>query len=418
MYTDNQKQPALMPKAWLIIFMNALYSVAESLCSVFVSVYFYVNSLDITLVFQHYLTLYIVTPIVFIFAGWYAKTRDRTYVFRIGLILHAVYYASLLYLRENSVNYVIPLGALLGLTWGFFWAGNNTFQFDFSTGGKGREYFLGLMSAVSNGSRLIAPFISGAIIASALTPERGYRIIFFTALVIYLIAIALSFQIPHIRSEKPFHIRKALLPPREHRDWRLIMLASASLAGSFHIFHFMLAILMFMEMGSEAAVGGYVSLQGLVSVTTSFLVGHYALPRRRPRFLFWGVVLLMSAGLIVTWKITVTTLILFALLRSVSLPLFGIPHTGIRFEVMQQTASDPSERIEYLCAWEVPLAIGRVIMMAFIMTLYALAGESGFRFALLMLCINRIATYQLLKRVSFVKASAASQDTAVSTDMR
>jgi MFS transporter, YQGE family, putative transporter len=406
---DVPKEPALKPKAWLIISMNALYSVAEALCSAFVSVYFYINSLDINLVFQHYITLYAVTPVAFIFAGWYAKTKDRTYVFRIGLILHAVYYATLLYLREDSVDFVIPLGGLLGVTWGFFWAGNNTFQFDYSEGGKGREYFLGLISAVSGGAKMAAPFISGAIIEFAVTPEWGYHTIFFTALVIYLVAIGLSFRIPHIRSHQPFAIWKALFPPKEHRDWRLIMLASASLAGSFHIYHFLLAILMFMQSGSEAAVGGFVSLQGLINITTSFLVGRYAKSHRRIRFLFWGLLFLLAAGMVVAWKITITTLLLFAFLNSISLPLFGIPHTGIRFEVMQNTIADPTERIEYLCAWEAPLAVGRILMMTVIMILYALAGEQGLRFALLLLCLNRIATYWLLKRVSFLKEPATPE---------
>lgn len=392
-----------MPKAWLIILLNALYSIAEALCSAFVSVYFYVNSLDISLVFLHYTTLYIVTPIAFIAAGWYAKTRDRTHVFRIGLVLHAAYYALLLYLRESSVDYVVPLGAFFGITWGFFWAGNNTFQFDYSAGGKGREYFLGLISGVSNGAKLFAPFLSGAIISLCVTPERGYHSIFWVALLIYLFAIAASFYIPHLKSHHPFRLRKALLPVKEHRDWRLILLASFTLSGSFHIFHFLLAILMYMRSGSEFAVGGYVSLQGIITVITAFFVGKYVRPETRSVYMFWGVVVLITGGIIIAWKVSFLTLILFALFRSISLPLFGIPHTAIRFEVMQQTAEDPSERIEYLSAWEVPLALGRITVMSLIMFLYIFSGAPGLRFAVLFLCLIRIATYMLVTRVSFVK---------------
>lgn len=408
-YPEPKKEPALMPRAWLIILLNALYSIADALCSVFVGVYFYIHSFDVSLVFQHYATLYLTTPIAFIVAGWYAKTKDRAHVFRIGLILHAVYYASLLYLREESIAHVIPLGALFGITWGFFWAGNNTFQYDFSPGAKGREYFLGLISGVSNGAKLIAPLLSGAIISLCPTPERGYHTIFFLALLIYLVAIAASFKIPHHRSAQPFRLQTALLPPKEHRDWRLILLASFTLAGSFHIFHFLMAIMMYMESGSEAAVGGYVSLQGIVTVLTAFWVGKFVQPRTRASYMFWGVAVLVAAGMIVTWDITYLTLILFAFLRSISLPLFGIPHTAIRFEVMQQTLADASERIEYLCAWEVPLACGRLSMMCLTMLIHAFFGVPGLRFTVLFLCLVRIATYMLVTRVSFVKDPALAQ---------
>ena len=403
MLPESEKHRHITPKAWLIISLNGLYSIADALCSVFVSVYLYVHSLDFNTVLLHYLILYIVTPVAFTFAGWYAKSRDRAHVFRIGLGLHAIYYACLLYLREDAPHYAAHLGALLGVTWGFFWAGNNIFQYDFSSNMRNREYFLGMISAVSNGARLFAPMISGFIITFAPTSHTGYQIIFSVALLIYLVACALSFRIPHSKSGQPFRLKRALFPPKEDRDWRLIMLASASLAGSFHIFHFLLAIIMYTQSNSEAQVGGYVSLQGLISISTAFLVGRFVVPKTRSTFIFWGVVALVAAGFIITWKITLITLITFAFLRSVSLPLVGIPHTGIRFEVMQRTCSTPDERIEYLCAWEYPLAVGRILMMGVLMALYAYGGEAGIRIALLMLCLNRIFTYMLLRRVSFVR---------------
>ncbi len=403
MHSENIQNKDAAQKALLIIALNALYSIADSLCSVFVSVYFYVNSLDINTVLIHYLTLYIVTPVVFTLAGWYAKSRDRTHVFRIGLVLHATYYASLLYLREDAPQYAMHLGALLGVTWGFFWAGNNTFQFDFSSGMRSREYFLGMISTVSSGAHLIAPLFSGLLISLAPEKHTGYEIIFSVALVLYVIASVLSFRIPHSEKGRPFRFFRALFPPREHRDWRLIMLASASLAGSFHIFHFLLAIIMYAQANSEAQVGGYVSLQGLASITAAFLVGRFVVPRTRSIFIFWGVIALIVAGVVITWKISLATLIIFGLLRSISLPLVGIPHTGIRFEVMQRTAETPDERIEYLCAWEIPLAVGRIVMMGVLITLYTLLGDAGIRATLLLLCLIRILTYLLLRQVSFVK---------------
>lgn len=408
MLSESKKHSHITPKAWLIICLNGLYSVADALCSVFVSVYFYVHSMDFNTVFIHYLILYMVTPVAFTVAGWYAKSRDRTHVFRIGLALHAVYYASLLYLREDAPHYAAHLGALLGVTWGFFWAGNNTFQYDFSSNMRNREYFLGMISAVNNGARLFAPIISGFIITFAPTSHAGYQIIFSVALLIYLFAYGLSFRIPHSKKGQPFQLKRALFPPKEHRDWRIIMLASASLAGSFHIFHFLLAIIMYMQAKSEIQVGSYVSLQGLISIATAFLVGRFVVPKTRSTFMFWGVVVLVAAGFVITWKITLFTLIAFGFLRSVSLPLVGIPHTGIRFEVMQRTCSTSDERIEYLCAWEIPLAVGRILMMGLLMALYAYSGEAGIRIALLLLCLNRIVTYMLLRHISFVRDTSLS----------
>lgn len=390
----------------MVIGLNALYSIAEALCAVFVSVYFYVHSMDVSRVFLHYFALYSVTPAAFVLAGWYAKSRDRARVFRIGLALHAAYYAALLYLRESAPLHVVPLGMLLGMTWGFFWAGNNTFQFDFSTDKDKRAYFLGLISSVSGAAQLIAPLISGLIIRLAPSPHQGYHFIFAVALIVYLSAFVASLRIPKDVSLRVFRMRQALFPPKEHRDWRLIMIASATLAGSFHIFHFLLALLMFIESKNEASVGGFVALQGFTSVVAAYLVGRTATPKNRSAFLIIGTLLLLPAGLLVSWRMTALTLTVFGLLRALSTPVFGIPHTAIRFEVMQGTVADPADRIEYLCAWEVPLAIGRILMMSLILLLNALMGEAGLRFALFVLCFNRLLTLWLLRQVSFVRSPA------------
>ncbi len=69
------------------------------------------------------------------------------------------------------------------------------------------------------------------------------------------------------------------------------------------------------------------------------------------------------------------------------------------------TAEDPFQRIEYLCAWEVPLAIGRTIMML-LMIAVALAlndASLGIRIVIIVLCALRLATYYFLAQTSVLQ---------------
>ncbi len=388
--------------AWVVIALNVLYAMADSFCSVFVGVYLWVNSLDFQVVCSHYIALYITTPCVFLLAGWYSQARDRVHVYRVGLALHAVYYGTLLILREHSPEHAVGLGVLLGITWGFFWAGNNTFSFDVITP-RQRDYYFGWMGAMTGTARMLAPLFSGLIIRFASTPHQGYLWVFAGAVAVYAAAIGVSVWVPPDNVPRPFHIRRALFPGRDQRDWQWIMLASASLAGTFNIFDFLLGLVMFMQTASEVSVGGFSSLQATAGIAVSYALGRFIVPRTRRTSMFWATLLLFGGGVLVVLKLNVATLIVFGFLRSISAPLFGIPHSSVRFDVIDRCVQNRAQRIEYLCAWEVPLAVGRVIMMAILVSLYAVMGEGGIRITLFIICANRFLTYFLITRVSTLR---------------
>lgn len=394
----------LQSKARVVLVLNVMFNVANSLCSVFVGVYLWINSLDLHVVCGHYLAVYAVTPVVFLLAGWYAQARDRVHVFRIGLALHALYYGMLLLLREQSAAYAVPLGALLGVTWGFFYAGANTFNYDVTEPGE-RDYFFGWLHAVGGIAQLVGPLLSAFIIRFAPNGQRGYLLVFALAVLLYLASMALSIRIPPDCTRRRYRIWRALFPGRDQRDWQYLMLASVTLAGTFNILHFLLALLMFMSTGSETSVGGFAAFQALAGIVVAYLVGHFITPGTRRKSMLLSVLLLLSAGLLISVRLSVFTLILFGFLRSVSMPLFSIPHSSVRFDVIDRCAEDPSQRIEYLCAWEIPLALGRIVMMTALILLSGSLGEIGLRLTLFLLCAIRIATYVLVTRTTPLRQS-------------
>ena len=403
-------QKRLQPGAWLSLLLQGLFSAAQGLCGIFVAVYFYVNSLDLQVVCLHYLTLYIVTPTFFILSGWYSQAHDRLHAYRVGLVLHVVYYAILLTLRERCADYAIPLGALLGVTWGVFYAAANTFDFDFTTHGT-REVYLGLMRAITGSFGLAAPVIGALVIWGSPEKLTGYHRLFAVALALYCVCFVLSFRLPADNERRPFRIARALFPGKDQRDWRLVMWASFSLAGSFSIFAFLLSVVLFMHTEDELTVGGFASVQALAAILISIVMARAAVPRNRRGFMRWGVALLLAAGGIISIKLSVLTLFVFGLLRSLSGPLFGIAHTSLRMDVIANSAEHPSQRIEYLCAWEVPLAAGRVVMMLAVMGLSGWLTESslGLRIALFLLCANRIMTYWVLMKTSVMREAGLTK---------
>lgn len=393
---------SLSLQARVVLLLNVLYNVADTLCGVFVGVYLLIHSLQFSTVCYHYLALYVVTPVVYLFAGWYSQRFDRLHVFRLGLLFHAVYYGLLLWLQESAANHAVALGAVFGVAWGFFWAGNNTFNYDVVDAPR-RDYFFGWLNASVGTARFVAPAISAVILYWFPEGDLGYQVIFAVAVLIYAASIVLSVVIAPDAACRPFRLARALFPGPEQRDWRLLMAASVTQAGSFHIFYFLLGLAMYMKTNSAATVGVFTSLQFLLGIAVSYLVGRFVTPRTRQPSMLIASVLLVGAGGVIVWDINVTTLIVFGLIRSVALPLFMIPFSSIRLDVIDQCAEEPAQRIEYMCASEVPLATGRILMMGLLLLLSAYLDELGIRLALFILCANRALTYILVVNTSVVR---------------
>lgn len=384
--------------AWVVILLNVLYGVADSFCSIFVGVYLWVNSLDFQVVCRHYVALYLTMAVTFLFAGWYAQARDRVHVFRLGLALHVVYYGALLFLREHAPDHAVGLGMLFGVTSALYWTGNHTFNFDVVTA-RQRDYFFGWMGAATGIARMLAPLFSGLIIRSAPAAHQGYLWVFAGAAAVYAAAIVVSGWMPSDSEPRPFHLRRALFPGKDQREWQWMMLVSASLAGIYGIFDFILGLLMFMHTSSEMSVGGFSSLQATAGIVVSYALGRFIVPKTRRLSMFWSTILMFAAGVLVVFRLNLFTLIIFGFLRSIASPLFNVPYASIRFDAIERCVQSPSQRIEYLCAWEVPLATGRVMIMLLMALLFACFGEMGIRATLFIICANRFLTYYLVTRV-------------------
>jgi len=392
----------LAKHAKVVLLLNILYNVADALCSVFVGVYFYIHSLRFEVVCYHYLALYVVTPVVYLLSGWYAQRFDRLHVFRLGVLFHAIYYGLLLYMQQEAANHAVALGGVLGIAWGLFWAGNNTFNYDVVNASQ-RDYFFGWLNAVTGASRFAAPALSALILYLVPGVERGYYVLFATAVGLYLCSIVASAWVPSDSQCRPFHLARALFPGKDQRDWRLVMWASVTQAGSFHIFYILLGLAMYMKTGNAATVGAFTAFQYLAGIAVSFYAGRRIRRESRRAYMFWGTVLLVLAGGIIGWEISIVSLVAFGFIRSIAEPLYMVPYSSIRLDIIDGSVRDPAERIEYMCASEVPLAVGRIVMMLVLLALSGTLDELGLRIALFLLCANRIVTYLIIVRTSVVQ---------------
>jgi len=114
----------------LLLLIGGLYSLSIALSNTFVNIYLWKQTGELKDIGLYNLAVAVAQPFTFILAGRWAKKIDRVIVFRIGIILLALFYLSVLGFGTSASKYLLLLGALLGMGYGFYWLAFNVLTFE------------------------------------------------------------------------------------------------------------------------------------------------------------------------------------------------------------------------------------------------------------------------------------------------
>ena len=131
----------------LLLFIGGLYSLSIALSNTFVNIYLWKQSgqfLDLAI---YNLTIVVVQPLTFILAGKWAKKIDRIIVLRLGVIFLALFYLFVLFVGEEASHYLVLLGSVLGVGYGFYWLAYNVLTFEI-TEPETRDFFNGFFGVI------------------------------------------------------------------------------------------------------------------------------------------------------------------------------------------------------------------------------------------------------------------------------
>ena len=160
----------------LLLLIGGLYSLSIALSNTFVNIYLWKQTGELKDIGLYNLAVAVAQPFTFILAGRWAKKIDRVIVFRIGIILLALFYLSVLGFGTSASKYLLLLGALLGMGYGFYWLAFNVLTFEI-TEPETRDFFNGFLGILSSVGGMIGPIAAGFII-SRLEKFTGYSIVF------------------------------------------------------------------------------------------------------------------------------------------------------------------------------------------------------------------------------------------------
>lgn len=388
----------LPPSAKTLIWMIGLYDFSLALSIAFINVFLFRRNDGWNVVIVFNIVQFAFVPIGFWLGGILSPRFGHRFSYQLGFIFHALLFLSVLLLRESAPSHAVLLGLVSGLALGFYYLGQHALTFDM-TDSKDRDYFFSLYLLLSSLLKIVAPGLSGWVIASfnagdGTVPKSllGYYLIFGFTLLIYLALIAKSFQLKVPRKTSDFQVWK-VLNLRWNADWKRLLAAwfFSGLRGG--PFWFVTSLFVYEAWGNELAVGNYNMLSTFLAVVTAYALSRWAEQKHRQWGLAASSALIIAASLVLALSMGPLALLLFSVLYWVGFTWFQVGFSAISFEVIENAPQSAKCKLEYLTLREMPLALGRLLGLAGFWALQAWSGETGIRVAVFILGLTQLGTY-------------------------
>lgn len=383
-----------------LLFIGGLYSLSVALSNTFVNIFLWKQSEQYVDIALYNLAIVVLQPLTFILAGRWAKKVDRVIVLRIGVIFLAFFYLAVLISGAHAANYLLLLGGLLGIGYGFYWLAFNVLTFEI-TEPETRDFFNGFLGVLSSVGGMIGPISAGFII-SRFEQFTGYSLVFGLSLFLFSIAVFLSFFIKRRPSEGLYLFTKIVRYRSENTNWRLVTNAHFAQGLRDGLFAFVISVFVFITTGSEFALGTFGLVNSGIAFLSYYFISRFVSKYHRKKAIFTGGFLLFASLSLLIFQLTFIKLLIYAAVIAIAYPLVLVPYISITYDVIGQSWRAAEMRIEYIVVRELFLHAGRIVSIGvFLMGLFLFNEKQMMPYILVLLGSSYLFIYLFIRKVEF-----------------
>ncbi|WP_280768454.1 MFS transporter [Salipaludibacillus daqingensis] len=382
----------------LLLTIGGLYALSIALSNTFVNIYLWKQSEEFIKLAIFNLSIVTMHPLTFILAGRWAKKIDRIIVLRLGVIFLSCFYLSVLWLGESAENYVVLLGFLLGIGYGFYWLSFNVLTFEI-TEPETRDFFNGFLGLLTSFAGMIGPIFAGTVI-TYMNNLKGYSVIFAVSLGLFIVAVILTFFMKRRSAEGAYHLKEVFKVRKEYPPWKQILRANYFQGLREGSFIFVIVVWIFITTGSELAIGTYGLVVSATSFVVYFIVGRFLPKKHRKKAILLGGFILYAAVFIVVFDLSFVKLMTYGVVTAIAYPLLLVPYLSLTYDVIGSGWKAREMRIEYIVIRELYLNAGRISSILFLLLcLFQFGEEKGVPIALTVLGIGHLCIYGWIKKI-------------------
>jgi YQGE family putative transporter len=350
-------------EAILTIVLHSFFQFGGSMSFVFVNIYLWRLSHQLSTIAIYNLVCYLIVPIGFIIGGRIAKRWDRLVTYRLGIGFYALFYLSIVLAGDYVSAYYFLFAIAIGLAMGFYWSGVLVLMYDVTTDSN-RLRFFSLSTVFFTLSGIIGTAVSGNIITS-FSNTTGYLIVFGIALIVFLVTAIGSFQISVKQSRKKrFFLKYAFLLARKNKTWARAVLGFFIIGLLEGMIFFLPSILLYQSFTREDFVGYLVIFFSIISVVASYMLSKIGSNRST-----YNIMLSSGMGIVLAASVLLTgysgwAVVIFMMIQSFFNPWLLNSMTVYYFSLTDRLPLKGQFRIESVIVYESMMNMGRVVSIS------------------------------------------------------
>ena len=343
----------------LLLTIGGLYALSIALSNTFVNIFLWKQSGEFKDLGLYNMATIILQLVTFTLAGRWAKKIDRVIVFRIGVIFLALFYLTVLFIGDKASTYLLLLGCLLGIGYGFYWLAFNVLTFEV-TEPDTRDFFNGFLGILGSVAGMVGPMLAGFII-STLTKTTGYMIVFGISLGLFSLAVVLSFFLKRRPASGQYLLKRIIEERKNDKNWKMITYAHFFQGIREGTYAFVITVFVFIATGSEMALGTFGLINSGISFIAYYIVSRSIKSEKRNKSILIGGILLFLSIFIIVFDFSYSRILIYSSIIAIAYPLILVPYTSLTYDVIGRGWNAGEMRIEYIVVREIFLNGGRLV---------------------------------------------------------
>lgn len=382
----------------LLLIIPTITNISDSFLSSFFVSFIMQNTINyITDIALYKFFFYFSIIVMFFLLAKYCKTFNKVTILKIFPVFKILLLLSIIYLKDNAVNYVILLGCLYGIMGGFYNLPINALTGEKVNANK-TSYFIGIKNCLYYIITILSPVILGFFITENSYVETAYFLLFISFVELFLpFFFTKSCKICGEKPELLKFFKSIIRFPIIKKYLFTEILRGFSISGVLSTLITMYTIYLF---HTDLNLGIFTSIFAICSIIVSFFFGKYILKKQYPIFIKISSIFVLFSLFYFVFYPTKLTFLFYNFIYATAIVILKHIADINTYNISKHNCIEKNHSIEFFVIRDTALFIGRWIAFIALMYIGVFGNQSWLKYYLIVVTLSILPFSYISAKIS------------------